>query len=134
MHMNGKFVLGAQLTRDQLEWGEMGWISRPADTQARSICEIEVTLEPGFGHNFHKHPRQEEVIHVMAGEIEQWLETEKCTLRPGDSVFIPPDVVHASFNVGTETAKLLVVLAPCVGDGGYELVDVSAEAPWNGLR
>ncbi|MCP5521756.1 MAG: cupin domain-containing protein [Verrucomicrobiales bacterium] len=132
--MKGKFVIGTEITRDRLEWGEMGWISRPADTQAGSICEIEVTLEPGFGHNFHKHPRQEEVIHVLAGEIEQWLETEKCTLKGGDSVFIPPDVVHASFNVGNVTAKLLVVLSPCVGDGGYELVDVSTEAPWNGLR
>lgn len=132
--MNGKFVLGAEITRDRLDWGEMGWISRPADTQAKSICEIEVTLEPGFGHNFHKHPNQEEVIYVLAGEIEQWLETEKRTLKPGDSVFISPDVVHASFNVGTQTARLLVVLSPCVGDGGYELVDVSAEAPWNGLR
>ncbi|MBI5388189.1 MAG: cupin domain-containing protein [Verrucomicrobia bacterium] len=132
--MNGKFVFGQAITRDRLDWGEMGWVSRPADTQARSICEIAVTLEPGFGHNFHKHPRQEEVIYVLAGEIEQWLETEKRTLKPGDAVFIPPDVVHASFNVGTQTARLLVVLSPCVGEAGYELVDVSGEAPWNSLR
>ena len=132
--MNGQFVIGSEIARDQLDWGEMGWISRPASTQAKNICEIAVTLEPGFGHNFHKHPRQEEVIHVMAGEIEQWLESGKRTLKVGDSVFIGPDVVHASFNVGTQTAKLLVVLSPCVGDGGYELVDVSAQAPWNTLK
>jgi quercetin dioxygenase-like cupin family protein len=131
--MNGKSVIGKEIARDQLDWGQMGWISRPANG-ARQICEIEVTLEPGFGHNFHKHPRQEEVIHVMAGEIEQWLATEKRTLKPGDSVFIGPDLVHASFNTGKQTAKLLVVLSPCVGDGGYELVDVAAEAPWNSQR
>jgi quercetin dioxygenase-like cupin family protein len=131
--MNGKFVIGKEIARDQLDWGRMGWISRPANA-AKQICEIEVTLEPGFGHNFHKHPRQEEVIHVMAGEIEQWLGTEKRTLKPGDSVFIGPDLVHASFNTGRQTAKLLVVLSPCVGDGGYELVDVSAEAPWNSQK
>lgn len=129
--MNGKFVIGKEIARDQLDWGQMGWISRPSANAAKQICEIEVTLEPGFGHNFHKHPRQEEVIHVMAGEIEQWLATEKRTLKPGDSVFIGPDLVHASFNTGKQTAKLLVVLSPCVGDGGYELVDVSADAPWN---
>ena len=132
--MNGKFVIGKEIARDQLDWGQMGWISRPSTTAAKHICEIEVTLESGFGHNFHKHPRQEEVIHVMAGEIEQWLETGKRTLRPGDAVFIPPGVVHASFNTGKQTAKLLVVLSPCIGEGGYELVEVNGEAPWNSLR
>jgi quercetin dioxygenase-like cupin family protein len=132
--MNGKFVIGKEIARDQLDWGQMGWISRPSANAAKQICEIEVTLEPGFGHNFHKHLRQEEVIHVMAGEIEQWLGTEKRTLKPGDSVFIGPDLVHASFNTGKQTAKLLVVLSPCVGEGGYELVDVAAEAPWNSQR
>jgi quercetin dioxygenase-like cupin family protein len=132
--MSGKFVLSKEVERDQLDWGEMGWISRPATTRAKDITEIEVTLQAGFGHNFHKHPNQEEVIYVLAGEIEQWLETKKQILKPGDSIFIEPNVVHASFNIGRQPARLLVVLAPCVGEGGYELVDVSGEAPWNGLR
>ena len=132
--MNGKFILANEVERDQLDWGEMGWISRPSTTRAKNITEIEVTLEPGFGHNFHKHPNQEEVIYVMAGEIEQWLETNKQILKPGNAIFIEPDVVHASFNTGKQTAKLLVVLAPCVSEGGYELVDVSTEAPWSTLR
>jgi quercetin dioxygenase-like cupin family protein len=112
----------------------MGWISHPPNTQAKYLTVIEVKLDPGGGHNFHKHPDQEEVISVVAGEIEQWLETKKTTLKPGDSIFIPPDVVHASFNVSSQPAKLMVVLAPCVGENGYELVDVSGEAPWSTLR
>ena len=55
-------------------------------------------------------------------------------LGPGDSVFIGADVVHASFNVGESDAKLLAILGPCVGDQGYELVDVASEAPWKDLR
>jgi quercetin dioxygenase-like cupin family protein len=132
--MNGKFVLSQTLERDQLDWGEMGWISRPSTTDAKSINEMQVILQPGCGHNFHKHPNQEEVIYVVAGEIEQWLETTKQILKPGDSVFIKPNIVHASFNIGNQPATLLAVLAPCIGEAGYELVDVSGEAPWNGLR
>jgi len=132
--MNGKFILANEVEREQLDWGEMGWLSRPPTTKAEAITVIEVTLNPGFGHDFHKHPDQEEVIYVMAGTIEQWLETEKRVLQPGDSIFIQPDVVHASFNTGNQPAKLMVVLGPCVGEGGYELVDVSNEAPWNNLR
>ena len=56
------------------------------------------------------------------------------TLGPGDSAFIEADTVHASFNTADKPAKLIVVLGPCVGDEGYELVDVSDELPWKTLR
>ena len=70
----------------------------------------------------------------MEGEIEQWVGQEKRILTNGDSVFIPADGVHASFNVGTRDAKLLAILSPCIGDEGYELVEVFDQAPWNTLR
>jgi hypothetical protein len=43
-------------------------------------------------------------------------------------------VVHASFNVGEGEAKLAAILGPCVGDIGYELVDMADEEPWKTLR
>jgi quercetin dioxygenase-like cupin family protein len=132
--MKGKFVLTRDVEREQLDWGELGWICRPSMTKATDITVIEVSLKAGHGHNFHKHPDQEEVIYVMSGEIEQWLETEKQILRSGDSIFIDADIVHASFNVGSELARLMVVLGPCVGQGGYEVVEVADQSPWNTLR
>jgi hypothetical protein len=54
--------------------------------------------------------------------------------RPRDCVFMPPRVVHATFNIGTDDARVVAILGPCVGDMGVEQVDVSGEAPWNGLR
>ena len=132
--MRGKFVLQADVEREELEWGSLGWISRPASTESSDLVVIEVTLKPGFGHNFHKHPSQEEVIYVIEGKIEQWLEKAKQELNAGDSIFIPADVVHASFNVSEEPAKLMVTLGPCVGDMGYELIEVHDYSPWNGLR
>ncbi len=59
---------------------------------------------------------------------------ESRVLGPGDSAFIPADMVHASFNVGDSDAKIVAILGPCVGAIGYELVDVSGEAPWKDLR
>ena len=132
--MAGKFVSKAQAERDKLAWGELAWMSRPATTGAKSLTVIEVTLLPGQGHNFHKHPDQEEVIYVMEGQIEQWIEKNRQTLRPGDSAFIPADTVHASFTAGSSPAKLMAILGPCSGPDGYVLVDVSAEAPWKSLR
>ena len=132
--MTGRFMLSAETPPEVLDWGSLRWMSHPPSTKAKQLTVIEVTLSPGKGHNFHKHPDQEEVIYVIDGSVEQWLDQEKRVLGPGDSVFIDADVVHASFNVGDSEAKLLAILGPCVGEGGYELVDVADEAPWNSLR
>jgi quercetin dioxygenase-like cupin family protein len=112
----------------------LGWLSRPPETGAKQLVVIEVELMPDRGHNFHKHPDQEEVIYVVDGQIEQWLEKESRVLSNGDSVFIGADVVHASFNVSDKPARLLAILGPCMGDGGYELVEVFDQEPWNSLR
>lgn len=132
--MGGKFTPAAAAEREKLDWGGLAWLSRPQTTQAKDLVVIEVSLAPGGGHNFHKHPEQEEVIYVIEGKIEQWLEETKRMLGPGDSVFIPADTVHASFNTSKANAKLIAILGPCVGAEGYQLVEVSAEAPWKSLR
>ena len=132
--MTGTFVRRADVEREQLDWGGLGWVSRPSSTGARQLTVLEVTLEPGHSHDFHKHPDQEEIILVQAGEIEQWVEEKSAVLGPGEAVFIGKGTVHASFNTGQETARLIVALGPCAGEGGYELVDVSGEEPWRSLR
>ncbi len=132
--MTGRFMLSAETEPEKLDWGRLRWMSNPPSTGAEQLTVIEVTLAPGKGHDFHRHPDQEEVIYVISGEVEQWLDRESRMLGPGDSVFIGADVVHASFNVGRSEARLLAILGPCVGDGGYELVDVAGEAPWRDLR
>jgi quercetin dioxygenase-like cupin family protein len=132
--MNGTFLADRELARTRLDWGEMAWISGPSSTGSTQIAEALVTLEPGYGHDFHRHPRQEEVLYVLAGEVEQWLERDKRTLRAGDAIFVARGVVHASFNVGRETARFLVVLSPCFGEAGYESEEVASLPPWSGLR
>jgi quercetin dioxygenase-like cupin family protein len=129
-----KFVMAGDVRQEPFDWGNVGWRCIPPNTGTKHLAVLDVTLEPGFGHDFHKHPDQEEMIIVKSGQIEQWIERDSQLLGPGDSVYIDSDVVHASFNVGTETAHLQVVLGPAMGDGGYELVDVAAEEPWASLR
>ena len=132
--MTGKFVASTDIPSDRLDWGELAWISRPSTTGSRQITEALVTLAPGFGHDFHRHPLQEEMLYVLSGTIEQWIERERRILSPGDAVFVSRGVVHASFNTGTEDAKFLVVLSPSAGEGGYESEEVAGQPPWKGLR
>ena len=132
--MQGKFVIAKKTEVKVDDFGTSSWLSNPPSTGARQLTVIDVNLDPGKGHNFHKHPDQEEVILVVAGKVEQWIDREKRTLGPGDSAFIPADVVHASFNAGDEPVKIIAILGPCVGPIGYELIDVANDAPWKTLR
>ena len=90
-------------------------------------------MPAGEGHAFHTHPELEEMIYVLAGEVEQWVETEKRVLRPGDSAHIPAGVVHATFNASQADATILAILSPGASQGPF-MVDVSGESPWKELR
>ncbi len=132
--MTGKFMMSSETAPETLDWGKLRWMSSPPATGAKDLTVIEVNITPGNGHDFHKHPDQEEVIYVISGQVEQWLGQEKRILGSGDCVFIDADVVHASFNVGDSDAQLIAILGPCVGPEGYELVDVAGESPWKDMR
>ncbi|MBV8431251.1 MAG: cupin domain-containing protein [Solirubrobacterales bacterium] len=130
----GKFVKQSDIEHEQFDWGDVGWRLFPK-TGAQQLVVMDVTLEPGGGHDFHKHPGQEEMIIVRQGRVTQYLERDSTTLEEGDSVFIDADLVHASFNEGDAPALLQVIIAPSLREGtGYGLVDVSGEEPWASLR
>jgi quercetin dioxygenase-like cupin family protein len=119
---------------ESYEWGDAGMRCAPPGTGCQSFVVMDVRLDPGYFHAFHKHPDQDEMITVVAGKVTQYLEGEGTVLGPGDSVYIDKDVVHGSYNDFDEPAQLAVVLAPAVGDGGYVAIDVSAEEPWASAR
>jgi quercetin dioxygenase-like cupin family protein len=129
----GAFKPGSSLTRDQHDWGVFAQVSGPRDGLV-GIVAIEATFLPGKCHDFHRHPGQEEVIYVIEGTIEQWVLDQKQVLTAGDSVVIPASAIHATFNDGTEPAKILAILSPAVGDDGYVAEDVAGEEPWASLR
>jgi quercetin dioxygenase-like cupin family protein len=131
--MDGKFILDREIKMQALDWGRLGWVSSPVHNGAAQLAIVVGDLNPGRGHSFHKHPGQEEVMCVVSGKIEQWIDKEKRILGAGDSAFIPPGVVHASFNAGDTDARVMAIFSPCVGDG-FEMVDMAGESPWNSLR
>jgi quercetin dioxygenase-like cupin family protein len=130
----GRFIPQGDVVRDDWDWGVLGWVSRPSFTGSSGLCVMDVMIHPGSGHAFHRHPDQEEIIWVREGRIQQWLEQESSELGPGDAVYIPKNLVHASFTIGDEPAKISVILTPTAGEDGYDLVDVSEEEPWASLR
>ncbi len=128
------FVMRDAVVQEQFDWGTIGWRLVPS-AGARALVVMDVVLQPGGGHDFHRHPDQEEMIIVRSGEIIQFIEQESRLLAQDDSVFLEPGVIHASFNRGPVPARLQVVIGPSGGGKtGYALVDVSDQDPWRSLR
>ena len=127
------FRAGADIEREEHDWGIFAAVSSPADGAER-IMTVEAVFLPGKSHAFHRHPNQEEVIYVLEGELEQWVEDERCLLRAGDAVVIPAAVVHASYNESGRPAKILAILSPCVGEDGYEVEELADVEPWLSMR
>jgi quercetin dioxygenase-like cupin family protein len=132
--MDGKFLLQAMMNFTSHDWGRVGNLCVPANTGAKQLTILEARLLPGKGHDFHKHPDQEEALFVVEGDVEQWVGEKKQMLKPGDAVFVPADMVHASFNMGQGEARILAIFGPSIGEAGFEAVDMTQVAPWKDLR
>ena len=75
----------------------------------------------------------EEIIYVLSGTCEQWVDRERRTLRAGETAHIPPNVVHGTYNAGDEALVFLAILSPAECEGPA-IVDVHREEPWRSLK
>jgi len=131
--MPNTFITNTELQVDPSPWGPHEWLSRPGLTAAEQLLMVRVLMPPGRAHQFHRHPAMEEIIYVVSGSAEQWVDREKRLLGPGDIAHIPADVVHGTYNAGSETLVFLAILAPAKFEGPA-LIDVHLEEPWRSLR
>jgi len=128
-----RFVTSAEIEIEELPWGPHEWLCRPGLTDARELLLVRVRMPPGTGHAFHRHPAMEEIIYVVSGTAEQWVNRESRRLGAGDIAHIPTDMVHGTYNAGDETLVILAILSPAQFDGPA-LVDVSTDELWSTLR
>ena len=127
------FITRSEVQIDPSPWGPHEWLSRPGLTAADHLLMVRVLMPAGRAHQFHRHPTMEEIIYVVAGTAEQWVDREKRLLGPGDAAHIPADVVHGTYNAGSDTLVFLAILAPARFEGPA-LIDVHLEDPWCTLR
>ena len=128
-----RFVTASDAIVEPSSWGPHEWLCRPGLTAAKQLQVVRVSMPPGTGHAFHRHPAMEEIIYVIAGRAEQWVESTSRVLGPGEIAHIPTDVVHGTYNASKDTLVFLAILSPALFDGPA-LVDVSGEEPWAALR
>jgi quercetin dioxygenase-like cupin family protein len=80
---------------------------------AMQLCIFEQRIAPGNGAPTHSHP-VEEVLTVIAGEAEMWLDDARAIVSAGQSLIVPAGRSHGFRNSGTGTLRIHAVLASAV--------------------
>lgn len=129
----GQFFTKETTQVESLPRGVHHWFSRPDITESEHLIVTRVDVEPGGGHPFHRHPEMDEVIYIIEGKAEQWIEKEVRSLGPGEAVYIPKNMVHATYNESNKPLSFLAILSPAADLEG-SMVYVHEEEPWKNLK
>jgi quercetin dioxygenase-like cupin family protein len=89
------------------------------------LCIFEQRIAPGNGAPTHSHP-VEEVLTVLSGEAEMWMDDFRAIVSAGRSLIVPAGRSHGFRNSGTATLHIHAVLAAPVfeamPEGATEMV------------
>lgn len=130
---NWKFIKEKDILFEEASGRVHYWHYHPEILKQADSYMVKVVVPEGGGHNFHVHPKMNEILYVLKGKAEQWIEDEMQLLHEGESVYIDADVAHATYNAGAGELEFLAILSP---PEGWEegTVDVSGKIPYSGYR
>jgi quercetin dioxygenase-like cupin family protein len=86
---------------------------------SNQLCIFEQWCEPGTGAPTHHHGVKE-VLTVLEGQADVWLDGDTSSLGAGQSLIIPAGHPHGFRNSLSSTLHLGFVLAAPIFEGAYE--------------
>jgi len=90
-----------------------------AVTGAAQLCVFEQWCEPGRGAPTHVHA-VEEVLTVLEGQAEIWIEDERAAVAAGQSVVVPAGRRHGFRNIGSATLHVQATLAAPIFEASFD--------------
>ena len=90
-----------------------------AQSGAAHLCIFEQWVAPGHGAPTHSHP-VEEVLTVLQGEAEMWIDEGRVIVSAGQSLIVPARRQHGFKNSGATMLHLHAVLASPVFEATTE--------------
>lgn len=128
-----RFVTAAEKMDVISPWTLEEWLCRGDIVPNEELLMVRANMEPGRCHPFHTHPTREEIIYILSGRAEQWINGRHRVLGPGEMVLIRKGEVHGTYNPFRERLVFLAILSPSKAEDPA-IVDVSREEPWASLR
>lgn len=109
-----------EATAHAIRFGGLTTIVRVPSQVSSSVAVLEHIVEPGFlAAPLHIHTHEDEVSHVLEGEITVSQGGEVRTYGPGETVTKPRGVMHTFWNAGDVPLRFLEIVAPGTGFDRY---------------
>lgn len=108
----------------KISWMGTDYSINIAKADSAGAVGIFESLTPaGEGPPVHIHNNEDEVLHIVDGEFEVWLDGHVSRAGQGTSVFLPRGVPHTFRVAGDRPGRVLAITVP----GGFEnfFVEVS---------
>ncbi len=83
------------------------------------LAVFEQWCDPGLGAPAHLHA-VEELLTVLEGEAEVWVESDRRQVTAGQSVVVPAGRKHGFKNTGTGVLRVQAILASPVFEAAYD--------------
>ena len=107
----------AQGRTGKVRWmGSSYSVTLRGDPALKTPGVFESEVPAGEGPPIHIHHDADEIIHVIDGRLEFFLEGEMIPRRPGDTVVVPRGAAHSFRVTGGRPGRLIVMMTP----GGFE--------------
>jgi quercetin dioxygenase-like cupin family protein len=107
--------------------GSLFEIALSPEATGGTIGLAHVTQPPGIATPLHRHQREAEVFHVLAGSLRYEAGGVVHELSPGSTMYLPRGVPHRFRITGSEAARLLAITVPAGLLDLYTEVGVPAE-------
>ena len=85
----------------------------------RQLCIFDQFCDPGLGAPTHIHA-VEEVLEVISGSAEVWMNDERSVVSANQSVLITAGAAHGFRNTGTEMLHVRATLAASIFEAQYD--------------
>ena len=101
--------------------GHFEWVHYPDDVMADGILVARVTIQPNERWPEHLHGGYEQMLYVISGQGEHWVNGARSKLTEGTVHYLPAGAVHTMVNTGDAPLVQLSVYNPRVPEAVREL-------------
>lgn len=98
----------AEAQRVAEDWGSLNWLANAKLTGCPGLTLGRVIIKRGQHNPRHSHANCQEVLHLLAGRLDQEVGGQWVTLEAGDTLVVEAGVPHHARSVGEVDADMMV--------------------------
>ena len=97
------------------DWGSLTWLANSALADS-DITVGRVVIKRGKSNPRHCHDNCQEVLYLLAGRLRHTFGDETVDMEAGDTLIVPPGIMHSALSVGDTDADMIVAYSSGVRD------------------